>query len=210
MEQAAKKKERFILSDYLRLRTRGFFERPAAFCNRLGLNPNTMTLLGLVGNTIAGVLIARGHISWGGVLVLAMAPVDALDGAMARLRGQPSKFGAFVDSVTDRYSELVVLGGLLVYYQQQDMGLEMLLVYAAAAGSVLVSYIRARGQSLGYDTKIGIFSRLERILVLIPSLILNIPLIGVVVIAIFSNITALQRIYDVRRQAFQDPSQKKP
>ncbi len=208
MEEAVKKKERFILSEYLRVRTRAIFEPFAAFFNRLGLNPNTMTILGLVGNAIAGVLVARGEMFWGGILVLAMAPVDALDGAMARLRGQPSKFGAFVDSVTDRYSELVVLGGLLVYYQQQDKGLEMLIVYVAAAGSLLVSYIRARGQSLGYDTKVGLFSRLERILVIIPSLILNIPHIGAAIIAIFSNITAIQRIIDVRRQALQDTSNK--
>jgi CDP-diacylglycerol--glycerol-3-phosphate 3-phosphatidyltransferase len=88
------------------------------------------------------------------------------------------------------------------------MGLEMLIVYAAAAGSVLVSYVRARGQSLGYDTKVGLFSRLERILVLIPSLILNIPLVGAILIAVFSNITALQRILDVRRQALQDITDK--
>jgi CDP-diacylglycerol--glycerol-3-phosphate 3-phosphatidyltransferase len=206
--QTAKKKERFILSDYLRVRTRALWEPFAAFFNRLGLNPNTMTILGLVGNSIAAVLIARGNMFWGGVLVLAMAPVDALDGAMARLRGQPTKFGAFVDSVTDRYSELVILGGLLVYYQQLHMGLEMLIVYVAAAGSVLVSYVRARGQSLGYDTKVGLFSRLERTLVLIPSLILNIPLVGAVLIAVFSNITALQRILDVRRQAIEEMKNK--
>lgn len=208
MAQTVKEKERFVLSDFLRVRTRALLEPFAIFFNRLGLNPNTMTILGLVGNTIAGVLIARGNMFWGGVLVLAMGPVDALDGTMARLRGQPTKFGAFVDSVTDRYSELAIFGGLLVYYQQLHMGLEMLIVYAAAAGSVLVSYVRARGQSLGYDTKVGLFSRLERILVLIPSLILNIPLVGAILIAVFSNITALQRILDVRRQALQDITDK--
>jgi CDP-diacylglycerol--glycerol-3-phosphate 3-phosphatidyltransferase len=204
VEQAAKKKERFVLSDYLRVRTRALLEPFAVFFNRLGLNPNTMTILGLVGNAIGAVLIARGNMFWGGVLILGMAPVDALDGTMARLRGQPTKFGAFVDSVTDRYSDLLIFGGLLVYYQQLNKGLEMLIVYAAAAGSVLVSYARARGQSLGYDTKVGLFSRLERFLVLIPSLILNIPLVGAVLIAVFGNITAIQRILDVRRQALQD------
>jgi CDP-diacylglycerol--glycerol-3-phosphate 3-phosphatidyltransferase len=208
VEQATKKKERFILSDFLRARSRAILEPFAVFFNRLGLNPNTMTILGLVGNSIGAVLIARGNMFWGGVLVLAMGPVDALDGTMARLRGQPTKFGAFVDSVTDRYSELVIFGGMLVYYQQQHMGLEMLIVYVAAAGSVLVSYVRARGQSLGYDTKVGLFSRFERFAVLTPALILNIPLVGAVIIAIFSNITALQRIWDVRRQALQDITQK--
>lgn len=204
MEQTAKKKGRFILSDYLRVRSRAILEPLAVFFNRLGLNPNTMTILGLVGNAIGAALIARGNMFWGGVLILAMGPVDALDGTMARLRGQPTKFGAFVDSVTDRYSELVIFGGMLVYYQQQQRGLEMLIVYCAAAGSVLVSYARARGQSLGYDSKVGLFSRFERFAVLTPALILNIPIIGATIIAIFSNITALQRIYDVRRQAMLD------
>jgi CDP-diacylglycerol--glycerol-3-phosphate 3-phosphatidyltransferase len=208
VEQSAKKKERFILSDFLRVRSRALLEPFAVFFNRLGLNPNTMTILGLVGNAIGAVLIARGNMFWGGVLVLAMGPVDALDGTMARLRGQPTKFGAFVDSVTDRYSELVIFGGLLVYYQQMHMGLEMLIVYTAAAGSVLVSYVRARGQSLGYDTKVGLFSRFERFAVLTPALILNIPMVGAVLIAIFSNITAVQRILDVRRQALQDMLKK--
>ncbi len=208
VQQTAKKKERFILTDYLRLRSRALLEPFAVFFNRLGLNPNTMTILGLVGNAIGAVLIARGNMFWGGVLVLAMGPVDALDGTMARLRGQPTKFGAFVDSVTDRYSELVIFGGMLVYYQQQQKGLEMLIVYVAAAGSVLVSYVRARGQSLGYDTKVGLFSRFERFAVLTPSLILNIPIVGAVIIAVFSNITALQRILDVRRQALLDINKK--
>jgi CDP-diacylglycerol--glycerol-3-phosphate 3-phosphatidyltransferase len=82
-------------------------------------------------------------------------------------------------------------------------------VYAAAAGSVLVSYIRSRGQSLGWDTKVGILTRAERYLVLAPALILgvvnsNIPLAGIWIIAILANITALQRIIDVRRQARQN------
>jgi CDP-diacylglycerol--glycerol-3-phosphate 3-phosphatidyltransferase len=208
VERAAKDKEHFILTDYLRVRSRALLEPFAIFFNRLGLNPNTMTILGLVGNAIGAVLIARGNMFWGGVLVLAMGPVDALDGTMARLRGQPTKFGAFVDSVTDRYSELAIFGGLLVFYQQQNMGLEMLIVYAAAAGSVLVSYVRARGQSLGYDTKVGLFSRFERFAVLTPALILNIPLVGVAIVALFGNITALQRILDVRRQALQDIPKK--
>ena len=85
----------------------------------------------------------------GGIIILAMGPVDALDGTMARLRGMEGKFGAFVDSVTDRYSELVIFGGLLYYYVDQGNVLVSMLVFLATAGSVLVSYIRSRGQSLG-------------------------------------------------------------
>jgi len=122
---------------------------------------------------------------------------------MARQRGMAGHFGAFVDSVTDRYSELVIFAGLLYYYSGQGNPLNAMLVYAAAAGSVLVSYVRARGQSLNWDTKIGLLTRMERYMVLAPSLILNWPMVGVWVIAIFANITAVQRIIDIRRQAYQ-------
>jgi CDP-diacylglycerol--glycerol-3-phosphate 3-phosphatidyltransferase len=133
-------------------------------------------------------------------MILAMGPVDALDGTMARLRGEPSEFGAFVDSVTDRYSELVIFGGLLFYFSQQGDWLGALVTYIAAGGSVLVSYVRARASSLGYDTKVGILTRMERYLVLAPTLVLNYPMVGLWIIAVLANVTALQRVWDIRRQ----------
>lgn len=163
--------------------------------------PNTVTIFGLIGNTIGALLLASGQIVWGGVVILLMGPIDALDGAMARLRGEPTEFGAFVDSVTDRYSELVIFGGLIFYFQQQNNWLYVILAYLAAAGSVLVSYVRARAQSLGHETKVGILTRMERYLVLVPGLIFHIPEVSLWIIAIFANITALQRIWDVRRKA---------
>jgi CDP-diacylglycerol--glycerol-3-phosphate 3-phosphatidyltransferase len=162
--------------------------------------PNTMTVLGLAGNTLGAYFLTQGQMSLGGVLILLMGPVDALDGTMARLRGEPSNFGAFVDSVTDRYSELIIFGGLIYYYLQAGDWAAAILTYAAAVGSVLVSYVRARAQSLGYDTKVGFLTRLERYLVLGPALLINQPWIGLWIIALFANLTALQRILDVRRQ----------
>jgi CDP-diacylglycerol--glycerol-3-phosphate 3-phosphatidyltransferase len=160
-----------------------------------------MTILGLVGNIVGAILIALGYMTIGGIIVLVMGLVDTLDGTMARLRGMPSEFGAFIDSVTDRYSELVIFGGLLYYFLQKGDWLSVLAIYMAASGAVLVSYVRARAASLGMDTKVGFMSRFERYLVLAPTLILNIPMVGVWIIAIVANITALQRILDVRRQA---------
>ena len=125
---------------------------------------------------------------------------------MARLRGEASEFGAFVDSVSDRYSELVIFGGLLFYYMQQGQILYVVLAYLAAAGSILVSYTRARAQSLGIDTKIGILTRFERYLVLAPLLVLNLPWVALWILAVLANFTALQRILDVRRQAHQQKS----
>ena len=200
MEQVTEKKQRMTLTDQLRTVFKGVTEPIAGFFNRLGLMPNTMTLLGVAGNVVGAILLSQGNMFWGGILILVMGPVDALDGTMARLRGEPSEFGAFVDSVTDRYSELIIFGGLLYYYAQKGDWLGALVAFAAAGGSVLVSYVRARAQALGYDTKVGILTRMERYLVLAPSLVLGYPMIGLWIIAIFANITALQRIWDIRQK----------
>ena len=208
MEQADKKPTRLTPTDQMRRRFKGLLDPIAAFLNRLGLMPNTVTIIGLIGNTIGAYFLATGQMMIGGLIILAMGPVDALDGTMARLRGEASNFGAFVDSVTDRYSELVIFGGLLFYYLQQGVVLYATLAYLAAAGAILVSYTRARAQSLGLDTKVGILTRMERYLVLAPLLVLSqwfsfAPEIALWILAIFANITAFQRILDVRRQAHQ-------
>ena len=201
MDQTKIKKPKPTLSDRARVIFKGVLDPIGAFFNSLGIYPNTMTLLGLAGNVVGAVLIALGYLTVGGIVVLVMGLVDTLDGTMARLRGMPSEFGAFVDSVTDRYSELFIFGGLLYYFIQKGDWISVMGIYLAASGSVLVSYVRARAASVGMDTKIGFLGRFERYLVLAPSIILRIPMVGVWIIAIFANITAIQRILDVRRQA---------
>jgi CDP-diacylglycerol--glycerol-3-phosphate 3-phosphatidyltransferase len=192
---------RLSLSDWMRIWFKGVLDPVAAFLLRLGLMPNTITLVGVAGNIIAGLVLSQGEFLWGGLLVLLMGPVDALDGAMARLRGEPSDFGAFADSVSDRYSELFIYGGLIAYFLMHGEPVPAGGVFAAAAGSVLVSYTKARAESVGFDAKVGILTRFERYLVLVPSLILGFPRVGVWVIAVLANLTALQRIDHVRRQA---------
>lgn len=189
------------LSENMRVWFRWFLEPIAGFFNRLGIHPNTMTLFGLAGTTLAGVLLGMGYIRWGGLLLLWMGPIDALDGAMARLRGEPTAWGAFVDSVSDRYAELVIFGGLLFYFLERGEPLGVMLAYLAAAGSVLVSYVKARADAGQLDANVGILTRFERLLVLIPSLILNAPLYGLGIIAVFANVTALQRIGRARKDA---------
>jgi CDP-diacylglycerol--glycerol-3-phosphate 3-phosphatidyltransferase len=201
LERSEPKKQKLTLSDQARVVFKGVLDPMGTFFNRLGIYPNTMTILGLVGNIIGAVLLALGYMTVGGIIVLVMGIVDTLDGTMARLRGMSSEFGAFVDSVTDRYSELVIFAGLLFFFLHKGDWLSLLAIYLAASGSVLVSYVRARAASLGMDTKVGFLSRFERYLVLAPTLIFNIPIVGIWIIAIFANITALQRINDVRRQA---------
>jgi CDP-diacylglycerol--glycerol-3-phosphate 3-phosphatidyltransferase len=195
------KTERVSLTDRLRILFKWVLDPIGAFLNRLGLTPNTITMLGLVGSIVAGFFLAKGNMLWGGLIVLVMWPVDALDGTMARLRGEPTDFGGFVDSVTDRYSELVIYAGLLYYFLEQGDTLASMLVFAAASGSILVSYTRARAEALDFDAKIGALTRVERYLVLAPGLVFNFPLIAMWIIAILANFTALQRIWYVRRQA---------
>ena len=196
--------EHLTLTDRVRRVFKGVVEPIGTFFNRLGLTPNMMTLIGLVGNTIGAFFLARGQMTVGGIFIIAMGPVDALDGTMARLRGESGVYGAFVDSVTDRYSELIIFGALVYYFSNTGDAWGVGLAYAAAAGSVLVSYIRARAQSLGYDAKVGIFTRMERYLVLAPLLLLNLPFFAVLIIAVGANLTALQRIIHIRREVQKD------
>ncbi len=204
MEQVVKE-EPLTLTDILRARSKGVVNQVAAFFMRLGFTPNLVTLLGLLGNVIGAYFLATGQITLGGVIILLMGPFDALDGAIARLGGKQTKFGAFLDSVTDRLSELVIFGGLLIYYTHQNDALASILVYAAAAGSLMVSYTRARAQSVGLEAKVGILSRVERFLILAPCLVINRPIIALWILAVLANFTAVQRILHVRKAAEQEP-----
>lgn len=198
---ASNNQEPETFTDYLRRIFRGVLESLAAFANRLGIKPNFITAGGLLGNLVASVLIATGHLFWGGLIALLVGPLDALDGAIARLRGESGQYGAFVDSVTDRYSEIALYGGLLVYFNETGTWRDALLVFFAAVGSIMVSYVRARAESLDYTAKIGLFTRAERYLVLVPGIILGYPRVSLWLLAILANFTALQRFLHVRRQA---------
>jgi CDP-diacylglycerol---glycerol-3-phosphate 3-phosphatidyltransferase len=207
------KKEVVSIEMFLRRTFKGILDTMGTAVNKTGILPNTVTILGLIGNAIGAYLLATGHITWGGIVILIMGPIDALDGTMARLRGEQTEFGAFVDSVTDRYSELVILAGLMIYFLTKQDYLSVGLVYFAAAGSILVSYVKARAESLGFTAKVGVLTRVERYLVLAPALLFNIPQIALWIIAIFANFTAIQRIYFVRKQAYDQKkaiSYKKP
>jgi CDP-diacylglycerol--glycerol-3-phosphate 3-phosphatidyltransferase len=192
-----------VLSDRFRIIFKGIIDPIARFLNRIGLKPNTVTFLGLLGHVAAAFLLSKGWITWGGLLILLTAPIDVLDGAMARQRGEPTRFGGFVDSVTDRFAEFFIFGGLLLHYVQQQNSLAASLVYISIAGSIMVSYVRARAESLGFEAKIGILSRFERYVVLVPALIFNFPMIALWILAVLTNFTAIQRIISVRKQAYQ-------
>jgi len=189
------------LTDWLRQNFKWLLEPVGAFIGKLGIHPNYLTLAGLAGNVLGAVALAWGNIPLGGIIILLMGPVDALDGATARASGEKSPFGAFADSVTDRYSEAVIYLGLLIFYlRQPNHFTPLVLIFLAFVGSVMVSYAKARAEALGFDSNVGWLTRVERYLILAPCLIFNIPLAALWLIAVLANITALQRIVHVRRQ----------
>lgn len=187
-------------TDRLRILFKRILDSIGAFLNRLGLTPNTITLLGLAGTSVGAYFLSQGKMTTGAFVLLGFVLVDAFDGTMARLRGEPSDFGGFVDSVSDRYAELVTFGGLLYFFLSHDNAPGAMVTFAAASGSVLVSYVKARAEGLGFTAKVGMLTRVERYFVLIPLLVFNQPFIAVLVIALLGNITAFQRILHVRAQ----------
>lgn len=198
------KQPKMTFTDRLRVRYKGFLDPIGMFLNRLGITPNMMTMIGLLGNLGGAILIAYGYMTVGGLVLLLMGSLDAIDGTMARLRGETTDWGAFVDSVSDRYSELIVFAGLLVYYLLRDNTLMVVMTFAAAVGAVMVSYTRARALSLGYEIKIGIMTRVERYFILTPLIIIGLAHVGVILVAIFANITALQRVFALRKETLSE------
>lgn len=166
---------------------------------RLGISANAITLGGTLLMAIAGVLLANGQFLIGGVLVILSAPLDALDGTVARLAGVTGKFGAFLDSTSDRYAEGFILIGLLIYGLTRRADWIVVLSFVAMWGSFAVSYTRARAEGLGCACQIGLLTRLERLLLISAMLLTGWILPGLIALAALTHVTALQRILFVRR-----------
>ena len=194
-----------MLTAWARNFFKGSIESVARLFQRLGVTPNQLTVTGLVLQAIVAGVIALGYLPLAGVLLIFFSIFDAFDGTLARMTGQTSTFGAFFDSTLDRYAEALVLFGLLVYFSgMPDSRTEVLLVYVAIVGSLLVSYTRAKAESLGIACKEGILTRAERVALLVIGLLLSgwqpiaaLPGMLTIVLwllAILSNVTAMQRI----------------
>ena len=188
-----------MLTKLFRSRAQGLLTVLASFFLRLGMSPNSLTLLGFALVCAIAILIGLGMESLGGLLLIFSLGFDALDGAAARLSGSESRFGAFLDSTLDRWAESAIYFALLVRAWQRNDQLFALLIFIAFAGSVMVSYTRARAEGIGVQCTEGWLTRLERLILIIVGLVLTawsyIPLtILVGVIAVLANITAIQRI----------------
>jgi CDP-diacylglycerol--glycerol-3-phosphate 3-phosphatidyltransferase len=169
---------------------------------RVPVTPNQITVIGLVLTFVAAGLVAFGHLRWAGVALVFAGSFDILDGALARSSQASYPYGAFLDSTLDRYSEGAIYLGLAAYFVTIAGPLQRWLVLAtlaALAGSFLVSYVRARAQSLGFACETGLFARPERVVVTVVGLIFGGVVLYTVVflLAIVTNFTALQRIREV-------------
>lgn len=189
----------------LRAPAQGLLRPVALGLARAGLTPNTLTVLGLVLNVAAGLVLATGQPLWGAAAVLVASFFDMLDGLVARVAGRATPFGAFLDSTLDRYAEAALFGGILVWHVRDGQVVEALLSYAAVIGSLLVSYARARAEGLGLHGEVGWLPRPERVALLAAGLLLGAlwPLLwtaALALLALLTNLTAVQRIVYVRRQ----------
>ena len=167
---------------------------------RTSITPSTITWLGFLLAVGAAALIVTEHLFAAGFAVLVASFFDILDGALARHTNQTTRFGAVLDSVLDRLSEAVLLLGLLVLYARDQSLAPILIVFVVLISSLLVSYIRARAEALGLECQVGIFTRAERVIVLALGLLVNQVVIALIIIAIFSFITAGQRLSCVWQQ----------
>jgi CDP-diacylglycerol--glycerol-3-phosphate 3-phosphatidyltransferase len=181
---------------------RPFFARPLSrlvdWLRDTGVTPNEITLTGFILTGVSALILGNGNFRVGGWLLFGAAMFDMLDGALARITDQSSTFGAFLDSTLDRYSESVTFFALAFFYSRQpNARTELVLIFAILVGSLMVSYVKARAEALKVECKAGWLQRPERLFLLIVGLIFGwiAPILWA--LAIFTNFTALQRIYEV-------------
>jgi soluble lytic murein transglycosylase len=166
---------------------------------RLNLRPNHLTLCGLGVSLLAAACFVAGRTRTAGVLLILAGLFDFFDGSLARASGQVTPFGAFLDSVIDRYSDLVVLLGIVVLFARTPHARGAVIAMAGLVGSVMVSYTKARAESIGVECTVGVMERPERMICLIAGALLDLLEPALWVLAILANVTALQRIAFTRR-----------
>jgi CDP-diacylglycerol--glycerol-3-phosphate 3-phosphatidyltransferase len=166
-----------------------------------GVNPNFLTFIGFGINVLAAYLFAYGYFRWAGAIIILAGIFDMTDGRVARLEGRVTPFGGFYDSVMDRYSDLCLLIGLLIYYGRINRFLYVSLVAVAMIGSVMVSYSRARAETVIPSCKVGFLERPERVVLIIIGALFDRMAPVLWLIAVLSNVTVIHRIVYTRQEA---------
>jgi len=177
-----------------------FLYRTSLLVQRMGFKPNTLTFIGMGLNGLASWALAEGEWLQGASLIVLAGFFDILDGAMARNCNEASSFGSFLDSVIDRYSDLSLLVGLLIFYSRQGIILYQVLIGLSLMGTALVPYTRARAETIIPQCNVGIMERPERILLIFLGAAIPVIMpIVVWILAIFTNLTVIQRVLYTRR-----------
>jgi CDP-diacylglycerol--glycerol-3-phosphate 3-phosphatidyltransferase len=167
-----------------------------------GVHPNSLTLAGFIINCMAAVALYKGSLRIAGVLILLGGLCDSLDGNLARATGRATRSGALLDSVIDRYSEFVMFLGIAAYFIAMKSYFILVVTFIALCGSIMVSYTRARAESLGFESKAGMMQRAERIVFLGVGALFH-PIafkLSILLVAILANATALQRLRHASKQ----------
>lgn len=194
-----------MISERIGQWVRRYMLHVGGFFARLGLSANMATLIGLLLNVGVAIVIAAGFPRIGGALLLVASAFDMVDGAIARSTGSVSRFGEFFDSTLDRYSEIVVYVGLLIWLNQTgDDHIGAVLIVIASAGALMISYARAKAEGIGYKASVGLVARPERVILLAACLIIGQPLWALWALAIATHVTAVMRIVHVYRLASAD------
>ncbi|MGD0354200.1 MAG: CDP-alcohol phosphatidyltransferase family protein [Dehalococcoidia bacterium] len=173
--------------------------------SRLKLTPDMMTFTGIILNLVAAVVIGFGCLLAGGIIFLLAGLFDLLDGALARYMEKTTRFGALLDSTADRITEgaiflsLIFVTGVSVW--PFNVTWELVLIFLALIGSYLTSYIRARAEGLNIDCTVGLFTRVERVIILALGLLLSQVFIALAIVVVLSFVTVGQRLVHVWRQA---------
>lgn len=198
-----------MLPDLRRTFLKGWLDPAIRALARAGVTPNMLTLAGALLCAGAGALAAAGLLAAAGWLSLLGSGLDMLDGALARATNQATRFGALLDSTLDRYGEAFLLGGVFLSANGREAVEEQTLVLLALLGSLMVSYVKARAEGLGYSCDVGLLTRPERVVVLGAGLITGLVAPALAVVAVLANLTAVQRLLHVwnlaRREEHQPP-----
>jgi CDP-diacylglycerol--glycerol-3-phosphate 3-phosphatidyltransferase len=165
------------------------------------INPNFLTFIGMAINAVAAYLFAQDYFRWAGATIILAGIFDLTDGRVARFTGRVTPFGGFFDSVMDRYSDLILLIGLLVYYGRVNRFGYVTLVAVAMIGSVMVSYTRARAENMIPSCKVGFLERPERVVLLIIGALSDRMEAVLWVIAVMSNFTVIHRMVHTWQEA---------
>lgn len=188
------------LTDRIKISTEPYLLPIVRVLMNLNVHPNVITLICFLGFVISAFFIAQGKFLIAGIILLFFAPLDAVDGLLARTANKVTAFGAFLDSTMDRYGEIFLFLALTYYFMLKGSPSGIILSFLGITGSLMVSYTRARAEGVGISCKVGLLTRFERLALIVISLILDSIFLCLTLLAFLTHLTAIQRIWHVYKK----------